>query len=108
MSDSQYNLGVLYARGIGVEKDLAESYKWFALAAKHGDKEAARKRDEVASHLDKKALAAARLAVAKFVPRPQPRQATTVPAPPGGWDKTAAAPAARRQRGPPTSAAGKR
>ena len=95
VSDSQYNLGVLYARGIGVEKDLAESYKWFALAAKHGDKQAARKRDEVASHLDKKALAAARQAVAKFVPKPQPRQATTVPAPPGGWDKTAAAPAAR-------------
>ncbi len=95
VSDSQYNLGVLYARGIGVDKDLPESYKWFALAAKHGDKEAARKRDEVASRLDKNALAAARQAVAKFVPRPQPQQATTVPAPPGGWDKAAAAPAAR-------------
>jgi localization factor PodJL len=109
VSDSQYNLGVLYARGIGVEKDLAESYKWFALAAKHGDKEAARKRDEIASHLDKKALAAVRLAVAKFVPKPQPRQATTVPAPPGGWDKTAAAPATRRTaRAADASAAGKR
>jgi len=91
VSDSQYNLGVLYARGIGVDKDLAESYKWFALAAKHGDKEAARKRDEIASHLDKKALAAARQAVSQFVPRPQPQQATTVPTPSGGWDKTATA-----------------
>ncbi|MEJ2625008.1 MAG: hypothetical protein P8Z80_10825 [Pseudolabrys sp.] len=94
--DSQYNLGVLYARGIGVEKNLSESYKWFALAAKHGDKEAAKRRDEVASHLDKNALAAARQAVAAFVPKPQPQQATTVPAPPGGWDKTATAPAATR------------
>ncbi len=97
VSDSQYNLGVLYARGIGVEKDLGESYKWFALAAKHGDKEAARKRDEVASHLDKQALAAAQKAVAKFVPRPQPQQATNVPTPPGGWDKAGAAFAAGKR-----------
>jgi len=43
------------------------------------------------------------------VPEPQPRQATTVPAPPGGWDKTAAAPATRRTaRAADASAAGKR
>ena len=90
VSDSQYNLGILYARGIGVDKNLAESYKWFALAAKHGDKEAAKKRDEVAAHIDAKALAAARRAVAKFVAAPQPHPATAVPAPPGGWDKGAA------------------
>ncbi len=34
--DSQYNLGILYARGIGVEPNLAESYKWFALASRAG------------------------------------------------------------------------
>src|SRR5206468_11762909 len=33
VADSQYNLGILYARGIGVEQNLAESYKWFSLAA---------------------------------------------------------------------------
>ena len=50
--DSQYNLAILYARGIGVERTWPKSYKWFALAAKGGDKDAARKRDEIASHLD--------------------------------------------------------
>ena len=48
-TDSQFNLGVLYARGLGVEPNLTESYKWFALAADKGDKEAAKKRDEVAA-----------------------------------------------------------
>jgi localization factor PodJL len=91
VSDSQYNLGILYARGIGVEKSLTESYKWFALAAKHGDKEAAKKRDDVANHMDESDLAAARRLVAKFAPEPQPKQATTVAAPPGGWDKATAA-----------------
>ena len=90
VSDSQYNLGILCARGIGVDKSLPESYKWFALAAKQGDKEAAKKRDEVAARMDAKALATARQAVAKFAAKPQPRQATEVPAPPGGWDKTTA------------------
>jgi localization factor PodJL len=95
VSDSQYNLGILYARGIGVEKSLPESYKWFALAAKQGDKEAGKKRDEVAGHMDAKALAAARRVVAEFAPAPQPKQATAVPTPPGGWEKATAAPAGR-------------
>jgi len=91
VSDSQYNLGILYARGIGVDKSLPESYKWFALAAKQGDKEAAKKRDDVARHMDAKSLAAAHRAVAKFVAAPQPHEATAVPAPRGGWDKVTAA-----------------
>ena len=52
IADSQYNLGVLCARGLGTEKNFAESYKWFALAAAQGDREAAKKRDEIATHLD--------------------------------------------------------
>ncbi len=61
--DSQYNLGILYARGLGVPQDLKNSYKWFALAAKLGDSDAGKKRDEIANALDRKGLAAARLAV---------------------------------------------
>jgi len=37
VADSQFNLGILYARGIGVEQNLAESFKWFSLAAAQGD-----------------------------------------------------------------------
>jgi localization factor PodJL len=78
LRDSQYNLGILYARGIGVSQNYAESYKWFALAADQGDHDAATKRDEVASHLDAQALAAARLAVKTFKPAPQPDDAINV------------------------------
>lgn len=89
--DSQYNLGILYARGAGVERDFAESYKWFALAAKGGDKDAARKRDEVARGLDAKQLESAKASVEAFVAAPQPDEATLIKAPAGGWDQMAAA-----------------
>jgi localization factor PodJL len=78
LRDSQYNLGILYARGIGLSQNYAESYKWFALAAAQGDHDAATKRDDVASHLDAQALAAARLAVQNFKPTPQPDDAINV------------------------------
>jgi len=86
ITDSQYNLAILYARGIGMEQNYAESYKWFALAAGKGDSDAAKKRDEVASHLDAQALAAAKLAVEKWAAETQPEDAINVKAPPGGWD----------------------
>jgi len=86
VTDSQYNLAVLYARGVGVEQNFAESYKWFSLAAKEGDQGAAQKRDEIASRLDQQALEAARLAVEKFIPVPQPADAITVK---GAWDPPA-------------------
>ncbi len=63
LRDSQYNLGVLYARGLGVPANLAESYRWFALAANQGDTDAAKKRDDVAKRLDQQTLVAAQLAV---------------------------------------------
>jgi localization factor PodJL len=87
VADSQYNLGVLAARGLGTERNIAEAYKWFALAAAQGDRDAGRKRDEVAAHLDAQALAAAQQAVKNFTPAVQPPAAITVPAPIGGWDR---------------------
>jgi localization factor PodJL len=89
VTDSQYNLGILYARGVGVAQNYAESYKWFALAAIAGDQDAAKKSDEVASHLDAQSLAAAKLAVTTWTAQPQPDEAITVKAPAGGWDVTA-------------------
>ena len=89
--DSQYNLAILYARGAGIERNLAESYKWFALAAKGGDKDAARKRDEVAARLDPKQLESAKLDAESFVAVPQPDEATALKAPAGGWDEVVAA-----------------
>ncbi len=76
VADSQYNLGILYARGIGVEQNLAEAYRWFALAAREGDREAAKKRDDVGARLDERSLTAAQAAVQTWTAEPQPEAAT--------------------------------
>jgi localization factor PodJL len=86
VKDSQYNLAILYARGIGVEQNYAESYLWFALAAGGGDADAAKKRDEIATHLDAQALGTAKRTVQNWTAEPQPDDAINVTAPPGGWD----------------------
>jgi len=87
VADSQYNLGVLAARGLGIEKNIAEAYKWFALAAAQGDRDAGRKRDDVAAHLDAQTLATIQEAIKNFVAQAQPAEATVVTEPPGGWDR---------------------
>jgi localization factor PodJL len=82
----------LCARGLGTDRSYDEAYKWFALAAAQGDRESAKKRDDVAAQLDASALAAAQQAVKNFVAEPQPQEAVTVREPPGGWDHAAGAP----------------
>ena len=81
VADSQFNLGILYARGIGVEQNLAESFKWFSLAAAQGDADSVRKRDDIAKRLDAQSLAAAKLAIQTFTPEPQPDDAVNVASP---------------------------
>ena len=84
--DSQYNLAILYARGLGVEKDLGQSFLWFSLAAQQGDTDAAKKRDEIAGEMDPASLASAVEALMKFkAVKPNPA-ANEVAVPPGGWD----------------------
>ena len=92
--DSQFNLGILYARGLGVPQDLGQSWLWFSLAAQQGDVDAGHKRDDVAAKMDKPALDAANQALAAFkVSTPAPA-ANEAPAPAGGWDGKPAAPQA--------------
>ncbi|WP_040878244.1 SEL1-like repeat protein [Kaistia granuli] len=79
VADSQYNLGVLYARGLGVGVDLVQSYKWFALAAQQGDRDAAKRRDEVAKAMKPDALAAARASVQTFKAQPLDTTANSEP-----------------------------
>jgi localization factor PodJL len=92
--DSQFNLGVLYARGMGVPQDLVQSWLWFSLAAQQGDADAAKKRDEVAAKMDPSAVGAAARALAGFkVSTPSPA-ANEAPTPPGGWEAKTGAPQA--------------
>jgi TPR repeat protein len=44
---AQYNLGRMYARGEGVQRDFQEAYKWFTLAALAGRPEGERARRAV-------------------------------------------------------------
>ena len=56
---SQYNLGVMYARGEGVPVDLPRAMAWMSLAAEREDKQYVQARDLVAANLDKNGLAQA-------------------------------------------------
>tara|TARA_R110002020_G_scaffold18929_25_gene65424 strand:+ start:1917 stop:5897 length:3981 start_codon:yes stop_codon:yes gene_type:complete len=79
--DSQVNLAILYARGDGVPRDLEQSYKWFAIAANDGDKDAAVKRDEVFNALRPEQVEAARAAVANWTAQPISPEANAVEVP---------------------------
>ncbi|WP_417423347.1 peptidoglycan-binding protein [Hoeflea sp.] len=87
--DSQVNLAILYARGDGVTRDLVQSYKWFAIAANDGDKDAAVKRDEVYNALRPEQAEAARAAVANWTAKPINPEANAVEVPAAwGGDST--------------------
>ena len=79
--DSQVNLAILYARGDGVPRDLEKSYKWFAIAANDGDKDAAVKRDEVFNALRPEQVEAARASVANWTAQPIDADANEVEVP---------------------------
>lgn len=76
--DSQYNLGVIYARGLGVSADAAEAWKWLDLAARQGDEDSARKRDILSRDADPAVLAKAQQASTAFVPATPVAAANTV------------------------------
>ena len=96
--DSQFNLGVLYGRGLGGTQDLAQSWLWFSLAARQGDTDAAHKRDEVAIRMDGKAMGAAKKLLEDFkIKTPDPAANDAPPAPPAAAD---AAPAKKEVKAP--------
>jgi len=73
LGDSQYNLAILNERGLGTQANPVEAYKWFSVAAKGGDSGAARKRDELAAHMEPAALAQAKVAAETYrARRPEP------------------------------------
>jgi localization factor PodJL len=83
--DSQYNLAILYARGLGVPQSFEKSYFWFGIAATQGDQDAGKKRDEIGNHLDAAQITAAKAAIAKFKAQPGDVIANDVPTTPT-WD----------------------
>lgn len=49
-----YELGLDYATGHGVERNLVEAHKWLNLASVHGSEAAAVDRDDVARELSRR------------------------------------------------------
>ena len=81
VKDSQFNLGILAAKGVGMPQSLEESYKWFALVAKTGDRDAATKRDEIANALRPEQLQQARAATELWKAKPVNAETNTVTIP---------------------------
>ena len=97
MRDSQYNLAVILAWGMGTTRNPVEAYKWFALAAKAGDPEAAAKRDELARELSPSDLTAAKALAEAWRARTTDRAANTVPPVPQGLSEASPSkPSSRR------------
>lgn len=90
LADSQYNLGILYENGLGVEKDAAAAYKWYALAAGSGDREAVRRRDLVKERLGPDALKQADAGVAAWHAAPTDQLANDARAAGQAWKGRAA------------------
>ena len=70
LADSQFNLAVLYENGLGVTKDPALAYSWYAIAARNGDAEATRRRDKLLGTLDVTTLQSADERVRNYHSRP--------------------------------------
>ena len=82
---------MLYVRGLGVAADPAAAYRWFALAARQGDQEAAVRRDEMGKELSPADRGAADLAIASWTPVPADTLANDGPPLPQQWTGVAAA-----------------
>jgi localization factor PodJL len=70
LSDSQFNLAILYENGMGVEKNAIEAYKWFVLAAKSGDKDSSARRDAMKAKLSAEQLAVAEVELEAWRSKP--------------------------------------
>lgn len=57
--DSQFNIGAMYFRGQGVEKNKVEAYAWIALAAEDGDETRTQLRDNLLARFNTQDQAAA-------------------------------------------------
>lgn len=92
LADSQFNLGILYQAGLGVDRDMVEAFKWFSLAAAGGDQDAKTRAEQVRLQLSEQQLAAAEQAIASWKPKPAAARTTgdrkAAAAAPGGSEQS--------------------
>jgi len=98
IAESQYHLARLYADGQGVPRDPEQAYKWFAIAAETGHREARRGRDALAESLNGEAALFVRAQVEQWASRPLVEAANRVRIPDAwGGTKTSSSERDRRQ-----------
>jgi len=90
LPDSQFNLAVLLEGGLSGNKDVKQAYVWFALAARGGDKEAMKRRDQVKGQLSADAVATADEEVRSFRAKAQIPVVNDARVAGEAWKKTAA------------------
>jgi hypothetical protein len=66
-AEGLFELGMLYANGDEVEKDLVSAHKWFNLAATRGYAEAAWHRHQIAEEMSAAEVAAAQRAAREWL-----------------------------------------
>jgi localization factor PodJL len=70
MTDSQFNLALLFQEGFGLPRSEADAYAWFLIAAAGGDEAAAERASGLRQSLSPEERAAAEDAAENFTPRP--------------------------------------
>ena len=81
LSDSQFNLAVLYERGDGVPQSLIDAFKWYSIAAAAGDAESKARLTVLQTQLSDPDRAAATRAAQAFRVAPLNRSANVPPEP---------------------------
>ncbi|HAQ35826.1 MAG TPA: hemagglutinin, partial [Alphaproteobacteria bacterium] len=70
LTDSQFNLAVLFERGLGVPQSAADAYAWYSIAAAGGDDGAQARANTIRATLSEPAREEADAVIAAFTPRP--------------------------------------
>jgi localization factor PodJL len=91
LADSQFNLAVLTESGQGVARDLGKALQWYSLAARGGDKEAAKRRDQLIAKLPTAVLQAAEKKVSDWRAKPVDSKANELKVAGAAWKNRASA-----------------
>ena len=68
LADAQYNLGVMYDSGNGVQQDYVLAYMWYTLAETRGDEGAIKNRGLVAAEMTREQIAEAQRLAREWKP----------------------------------------
>jgi localization factor PodJL len=94
LQDSQFNLAVLYQRGLGTQANPQEAYFWFAMAGANNDADAQARADKLAAAMKPEDVLALKSRIAAFSPVPTDQDANFVAVTEEAWQGTGAANAA--------------